>query len=157
MANKIQIKRGLKSSLPVLNLAEPALCTDTSEVFIGGNSGNIQLTKQDDFASHLADNTKHIPYAVATGSANTYAVTLSPAPTAYVDGMAICVKINVASTGASTLNVNGLGAKTILDSLGNAITSGGLKAGVPYTLRYNGTNFIVQGKGVVEMRQPIKY
>lgn len=103
--------------------------------------------KQDDLVSHLADKMTHIPYAVATGSANTYAVTLSPAPTAYVDGMAVCVKINVSSTGASTLNVNGLGAKAILDSLGNAITSGGLKAGVPYTLRYNGTNFIVQGKG----------
>jgi hypothetical protein len=99
------------------------------------------------FESHKADNTAHIPYKVATGSANTYAVTLSPAPAAYVDGMAVCVKINVASTGASTLNVNSLGAKTILDSLGNAITSGGLKANTPYTMRYNGTSFIVQGKG----------
>ncbi len=104
-------------------------------------------TIEERVTSHEADDVNHISYAVATGSANTYAVTLNPVPTAYVDGMAICVKINVASTGASTLNVNGLGAKTILDSLGNAITSGGLKAGVPYTLRYNGTNFIVQGKG----------
>lgn len=88
-------------------------------------------------------------YAVATGSANTYVVTLSPAPTAYIDGMAITVKINVVSTGASTLNVNGLGAKAIKDSLGNAITSGGLKANTPYTLRYESTSgsFIVQGKG----------
>lgn len=99
--------------------------------------------------SHLADYVRQPGYAVATGSANTYAVTLSPAPTAYVDGMAITVKINVASTGTSTLNVNGLGAKSIKDSLGNAITSGGLKANTPYTLRYESTSgsFIVQGKG----------
>jgi hypothetical protein len=88
-----------------------------------------------------------IPYVTATGTANTYAVTLSPAPTAYTDGMRVTVKINVASTGASTLNINSLGAKTILDSLGNAIGSGGLKANIPYQLCYNGTNFIVLGKG----------
>ena len=97
--------------------------------------------------THTADKLNHVPYAVDSGAANAYVVTLSPAPTAYVDGMAVCVKITNASTGASTINVNGLGVKTILDSLGNAITSGGLKANTPYTLRYNGTIFIVQGKG----------
>lgn len=45
MANKIQIKRGLKSNLPTLNVGEPALCTDTKEVFIGSASGNVQLAK----------------------------------------------------------------------------------------------------------------
>lgn len=99
------------------------------------------------FESHLTDYVKHPGYATATGNANTYVVILSPAPTSYVDGMGIVVKINVASTGASTINVNNLGAINILDSLGNAITSGGLKANTPYTLRYNGTSFIVQGKG----------
>lgn len=96
-----------------------------------------------------SDYVKAIPYAVATGGANTYAVTLNPAPTSYVDGMGVVVKINIASTGASTLNVNNLGAKSIKDSLGNAITSGGLKANTPYTMRYESTSgsFIVQGKG----------
>lgn len=94
-----------------------------------------------------SDYTRQAAYAVDTGTANTYVVTLNPAPTALIEGMCIAVKIKTTSTGASTLNVNGLGAKAILDSLGNAITSGGLKAGIPYTFRYNGTNFIVQGKG----------
>ena len=90
-----------------------------------------------------------IPYAVDTGAANAYVVMLSPAPTAYTDGMALAVKIANTSTGASIINVNMLGAQTILDSLGNAITAGGLKAGIIYSLRYNATtgNFIVQGKG----------
>jgi hypothetical protein len=102
-----------------------------------------------DFDEHKADDVNHVPYAVATGVANTYAVTLNPAPTAYIDGMAVAVKVNVASTGASTLNINGLGAKAIKDSLGNAITSGGLKANIIYSMRYEATsgNFIVQGKG----------
>lgn len=86
-------------------------------------------------------------YVVDTGTVNAYVVALNPAPTAYADGMAVTVKIKTANTGASTLNVNSLGAKSILDSLGNALTSGKLKAGLPYTFRYNGTNFILQGEG----------
>lgn len=96
---------------------------------------------------HVTDNTSHIDYGIATGSANTYAVTLNPAPVSYVDGMALSVKINVQNTGASSINVNGLGAKTILKQNGGVLTSGNLKAGIPYTLRYNGTSFIVQGEG----------
>lgn len=104
---------------------------------------------QTEFNQHLADDVNHVPYAVDSGTANTYAVTLNPVPAAYVDGMGLSVKIANASTGASTLNVNGLGAKPILDSLGNPINAGGLKVGIIYTLRYNVTNgnFIVQGKG----------
>lgn len=90
--------------------------------------------------------TNEIYYAVATGTANNYAITVS-AIKSYYDGLAISPKINIASTGASTININGLGAKAIVDSLGNPITSGGLKANTPYTLRYNGTVFILQGKG----------
>lgn len=101
------------------------------------------------FPDLTTDYVRQPPYVVATGLANTYAVTLNPAPEAYVDGMGVCVKINVDSTGASTLNVNSLGAKSIKDSSGNAITSGGLKSNTPYTMRYDSVsgNFIVQGKG----------
>lgn len=140
------------------NELSDALSTEINNNTSSINSVNTQLAditnnklplkaNQLDLTAALADITKIPPYAVATGSANTYIVTLSPAPTSYVDGMGVILKINVASTGASTLNVNGLGAKPILDSLGNTITSGGLKAGVPYTMRYNGTAFIVLGKG----------
>jgi len=97
------------------------------------------------FNAHLVDYVRQPGYAVATGSANTYAVTLSPAPTTYTEGMAVSVKINVDNTGASTINVNGLGAKTIKKTNGSDVSAGNLKAGSIYTLRYNGTNFILQG------------
>lgn len=46
MANKIQVKRGLKANLPVLSQGEPALCTDTEEIFFGSSKSNIEvLTK----------------------------------------------------------------------------------------------------------------
>jgi hypothetical protein len=105
-------------------------------------------------ATHSADYVKHPGYGVATGSANAYAVTLNPAPTSYVEGMAISVKINVDNTGASTINVNGLGAKAIKKPNGNDVSAGNLKAGSIYTLRYNGTNFILQGEGGAGNAQP---
>ena len=40
---KIQIKRGEKSGLQNLSLGEPYLATDTDELFIGGNDGNLQI------------------------------------------------------------------------------------------------------------------
>jgi len=67
-------------------------------------------TVQNNLNNHIADYVRQPGYAAGTGSANAYSVTLNPAPTAYVDGMAVAVKINVDNTGASTLNVNGLGA-----------------------------------------------
>jgi len=97
-----------------------------------------------EFDAHLAD-TVHVPYVVASGSANTYNVNLDPAPTAYTEGMALAVKINVENTGVSTINVNNLGAKAIKKPNGNDVVAGNLKAGSIYTLRYNGTNFILQG------------
>lgn len=103
--------------------------------------------KAEAFDSHAVDYVKHPAYAVASGSNNKYTVTLNPAPSSYVEGMAIVVKINTNNTGASTINVNGLGAKYIKKSNGDDVSAGNLKAGSIYTLRYNGSNFILQGEG----------
>lgn len=63
----------------------------------------------------------------------------------YKEPLALAVKIPNDSTGACTININGLGAKVILKANGNAVTN--LKANSIYTMRYNGTNFILQGEG----------
>lgn len=97
--------------------------------------------------SHVTDYIQHPAYATATGTANVYEVTLTPAPTAYVDGMGVIVKINVENTGASTINANLLGAVPIKKPNGNDLGSGNLKVGSVYSLRYNGINFILQGEG----------
>lgn len=60
-------------------------------------------------------------YAAATGAVNTFAITLTPAPTAYTAGQRFVFKANLANTGTATLNVNGLGAKTINKLGGTAI------------------------------------
>jgi hypothetical protein len=88
-----------------------------------------------------------IPYALDTGAVNAYVVTLTPAPTVLTDGIAMAVKIGTTSTGASTINANGLGAKPIVDSLGNAIAGGALLSGSTYTFRYSSSlaKWVLQG------------
>lgn len=80
--------------------------------------------------SLLNDNS--MGYADDTGSANTYAISVSASVTAYADGQTFKVVIANANTGASTLNVNTLGAKAIqtvhAGTLG-ALVGGELKAG----------------------------
>lgn len=96
-----------------------------------------------DYNAHKVDLVNHAKYAVTTGTANTYAITLSPAPTAYTEGMFISIKVNVSSNDAATLNVNALGAKIIKNADGSNVTD--LIANGVYTLRYDGSSFIVQG------------
>lgn len=118
-------------------------------------NGTIAFEKLDEatknlinnFMSHSEDYVKHTAYAVASGSANAYSVTLNPAPTSYIEGMGVTVKIHTDNTGASTININGLGTKAIKKANGNDVSSGSLKAGSIYTMRYNGSHFVLQGEG----------
>jgi hypothetical protein len=80
-------------------------------------------------------------YAADTGTANTAVVALSPAITAYAAGQRVTFKSNAASTGATTLNVNALGAKTIKKQNDQDIASGDIESGSIVTAVYDGTNF----------------
>ncbi|MDT0160257.1 hypothetical protein [Bacillus sp. AG4(2022)] len=103
----------------------------------------VRTTVQND----KADYKMHTGYAAVTGSANAYIATLSPALSAYAEGISLRVKINVTNTAASTINVNSRGAKSILKANGTNVNIGQLKAGSVYTIVYNGTAFILQGEG----------
>lgn len=76
--------------------------------------------------------------ASATGN-DTYVITLSPVPPAYVNGMTINFKVDVANTGAATLNVNGLGAIAITKAHDQALTTGEIEANQIVTVVYNST------------------
>lgn len=73
-----------------------------------------------------------------------YTAALSPALTTLKAFQRVVIKVNVASTGAPTLNPDGLGAKSVLKASGNAAS---FKANGVYTLVYDGTAFILQGEG----------
>lgn len=80
-------------------------------------------------------------YAADAGASDAYAITLSPAPTAYADGMVVQFKANTVNTGACTLNVNALGAKSLKMNKDLDPVNGYIKAGQSVTVVYDGTNF----------------
>lgn len=45
MATTIKIKRGLKTNLPTLAVGEMGYCTDTNELFIGTDTGNVLINE----------------------------------------------------------------------------------------------------------------
>lgn len=83
-------------------------------------------------------------YGTDSGVSDAYTITLSPAPNAYVAGMKFSFKANTANTGAATLNVNGLGAKTIVKGVSSTLADGDIAANMVSTVIYDGTNFVLQ-------------
>lgn len=79
-------------------------------------------------------------YAADSGSANAYAVTLTPALVAHVTGMPIRVKIANTNTGASTFNP-GPGVKSIVGPGAVALSAADLVAGEIVEFIYDGTNY----------------
>ncbi|UZQ86042.1 hypothetical protein ODU73_000437 [Thermoclostridium stercorarium] len=132
---------------------------------VNGKTGDVELTADDvgaetpagaqakaDAAAAAAvaahdTKEKHIAYAVASGT-NTYTVSI-PGISQLVEGMSIKVKFANGNTGASTMNINGLGAKSIVKGNGGALTSGYIKAGQILHLVYTGSNFQLLGEGGV--------
>ena len=60
-------------------------------------------------------------------------------------GTKLTLFVGTNATGNCSLNLNSYGAKNIKDSNENIVTN--IKANIPYNLCYNGTDFILQGKG----------
>lgn len=79
-------------------------------------------------------------YAADTGTANNYVATFAPI-TALSVGLVISVKIAHTNTGASTLNLNSLGAKPIVLLNNNALVGGELQINGIYQFEYDGTSW----------------
>ena len=76
-----------------------------------------------------------------TGSADVYAVSLTYPPSGYTAGFMVRFIPSNTNTGPSTVNVNGLGAKAIRRSNGNALIAEDMTAGTIVTVEYDGTDF----------------
>jgi len=86
-------------------------------------------------------------YAVDTGTANAGVVTLSPAPAAYTSltGAPLRIrKVALANTGNYTINVNSLGAQSLLYPDGEQVPVLGLPASGIFTCVYDGLKFQLQ-------------
>ena len=73
-------------------------------------------------------------------------VNLSPALTAYQLGQVFWIRFVNGNTGASTLNVNSLGAISLVKNVSTALASGDIPAGAILPVMYDGTNFQVDLK-----------
>ncbi|MGH9734664.1 MAG: glycosyl hydrolase family 28-related protein [Candidatus Acidiferrales bacterium] len=85
-----------------------------------------------------------------SGSTNAYAITTSPPTSSIPVGSVFSFQTAHANTGASTLNVDGLGAVTIKKnggtgtSVGANLAAGDIESGQIVTVMYDGTNFQMQ-------------
>ncbi|MBP0725525.1 hypothetical protein J5Y03_10030 [Bacillus sp. RG28] len=137
----------MPTNTPNLGIPKPL----GTENFNRANFNNILDQIDTSVGAHLADYVKHPGVGTTTNSTNAYSISLNPAPASYVSNMGVVMTINIDSTGASTLNVNSLGAKKILKANGTQVSN--LKANGVYTVRYNPSAdggigaFIVQGEG----------
>lgn len=98
-------------------------------------------TTVDDTAS--ADSVSQPTFCQDAGSSDTYACSLSPAPSAYTTGTHYRFKAATVNTGAATINFNTLGAKTIKKVHGGVTTDladNDIRAGQWVEVVYDGTN-----------------
>ena len=83
---------------------------------------------------------------VASGT-DTYSGTITPAISSYSYGYTVFIQFTNANTGSSTINLNGLGAKTIKKNSSSNLVIGDILANESKLLFYDGTNFQLIGGG----------
>lgn len=142
MSIQKQFRRDTSGNLAAVTPAdgEPAYNTSDDRLHMGDGTtagGIPHLNYKDDINGTFI-------YALTTGSANAYVLTLTKAPTAYTTGMRIRFKASFSNTASATINVNSLGAKTFYKVSNGALTtlsSGDIINGVIYEAYYDGTYF----------------
>lgn len=111
----------------------------TADLPMGGNRhtsvGNANA--RDSYASAADVIDQDLVYYVDSGTADTYVITPSPAITAYEEGQKFVFRATNANTGASTLNVNSLGATAIQTNDGSALSAGMIVDGGYYEVVYD--------------------
>lgn len=119
-----------------------ALVTEKGDQGIQGIQG-IQGEPGGTDPASLTDGT----FIEDTTNTNTYAGSPTAVVLSYEVGLIINLKVTNANTGASTLNVNSLGAKSIKKNVIEDLAADDIKANQVVPLIYDGTNFQIVGGG----------
>lgn len=82
-----------------------------------------------------------VSYCACTGAAGVYVATSTPSITSYTAGLRILFIASATNTGASTINLNTIGAKAIKRPDGSATVAGDILSGALTLIGYDGTNF----------------
>lgn len=101
----------------------------------GSTGALLALTPDKQRSTLLSD------YVVDTGAADAYVITPVPAITAYTTGQIFSFKAAHTNTTTSTINVSGLGAKTIKKNGTANLAAGDIVATQIVVVEYDGTNF----------------
>ena len=111
---------------------ENALAEDVNSGFDAVAAGFDKLPTPD-AAKFLAG-----AHGTTSGSAGNFVLAVTA--DSYFDGMAVSFKANHSNSGACTLNVGSLGAKSLVDGNGEALAVGDIVANSIYAARYNSTS-----------------
>lgn len=127
------------SALDALTAATAAPATDVVAV-VDVSVGETKKMTLEALGQALPAGALKGAYGLDAAGTDTYVLTLSPAPAAYVTGMMVLLEPAIGNTGACSLNVNALGAKAIkytgADPASSAIVTGRIAI-----LVYDGTYF----------------
>lgn len=130
MADKIIVRKGLKINLPALDEAELGFCTDTKELFIGSNAGNIlinrsgttQLANPTNLSSTAkTENSVAIAWTGVTGATN-YDILVNSVLYQNVTGTSINVT-GLSSNTAYTFTVRAKNATQSSSGIGISVTT----------------------------------
>lgn len=157
MAKQVRIRR---DTLTNLNAVIPAdgelaynLTDDRIHIGDGTSYGGIpHLNFRDELNNKFT-------YIAAGGTGNAITLTLPYSPGSYTTGLIVRFKATANNTGATTINVNGLGAKNLYKytagTLGNIVTGDIINGGM-YEAMYDGTQFqllTLQNAGITTVSQ----
>lgn len=126
---------GADASTTSKGVVELATYAETVARTTTGGTGAKLVPTPDVLPSVLA-----YDYQADSVGTDSYAITCSPAPTAYTTGMRFTFKAGTANTGSATLNVNSLGAKTIKKNYNSDLSTGDILANQIIEVVYDGTN-----------------
>lgn len=117
---------------------------NTTGLITAGHSRDMHEDTADS-AMFIEDNAYSSFIATASGT-DTYTATLSPVISAYSSDQKYFIKFTNANTGAATLNLNSLGAISIVKNGSTALAAGDISAGQIYVIAYDGTNMQILGR-----------
>lgn len=106
------------------------------------SDSGIQRTINFDAANLYA-----VEYCRSTTGNDTYTCGTTPATTAYTRGKCYVLDADTANTGTATVNIDSVGARSILNRAGAALSDGDITANKPISVCDDGTQLIIQGDG----------
>lgn len=144
-AEQVQIRRDSNTNLVAATPAQGELGCDTTNARVtvgdGSKAGGHPLASWQDVQGQK--------FTAATSSGtDTITLTLDTqlAPAAYATRQRFAFIAGSTNTGAATININALGAKTIKKNAGGALAdveAGDITSGRPYDIMYDGTYFVL--------------